>query len=220
MRALTIAVMIALFAFASIANADFVFYYGTGNGDFMDTPPVFTGGMDPGGMITDGSWTITITDDGWPTDPVARAAYIWDTFYAPNYMPGSPGFWKAYFDTDHGLAAMNALQIVDETGGAGVIGTMGGVCSVEIQVQDDNSNGILDEGEFCDGALTGQVIIIRDGSGIYDGLCGTGDYFGTYEKQSCPDTYETWQFGMYLNLNDCTSPVQDMSWGGIKALYQ
>ncbi len=217
MRALTIAVMVALLAFVSVASG-YTLYYGSGNGDFMDVPPVFTGGMDPGGDITAGSWTITITDDGWPTDPIDRAAYIWDTFYAPNYTPGTPGFWKGYFDTDHGLSAMNALQIVDETGG-GVIGTMGGVCSVEIQVEDSNSNGILDEGEFCSGSLTGLVIIIRDGSGIYDGMCGTGNYFGSYVKD-CPGTYETWQFGMYLFLSDCSSPVEEASWGSIKALYQ
>lgn len=216
MRALTIAVMVALFAFASIASG-YTFYNGVGNGDFMDVPPVFTGSMDPGGDITAGSWTITITDDGWPTDPVVRAQYIWDTFYAPNYTVGQPGFWKGYFDTDHGLSAMNALQIVDETGGGGVIGTMGGVCSVEVQVEDTNSNGILDEGEFESGSLTGLVIIIRDGSGIYDGQCGTGNYFGTYVKDG---TYETWQFGMYLFLSDCTSPVEEASWGSIKALYQ
>jgi len=218
MRALTIAVTVALFAFASVASG-YTLYYGSGNGDFMDTPPVFTGGMDPGGDITAGTWTITITDDGWPTDPVVRAQYIWDNFYAPNYTPGTPGFWKGYFDTDHGLTAMNQLEIVDETGGGGVIGTMGGVCSVEIQVEDTDSDGILDEGEFCEGSLTGLVIIIRDGSGIYDGLCGTGNYFGSYVKD-CPGTYETWNFGMYLFLSDCTSNTEPDTWGGIKALYQ
>jgi len=215
MRALTISLAIVLMMMVSVASAEtFVFYYGVGHGDFMDTPPVFTGGMDPGGDITAGSWTITIADDGWPTDPGARYAYIWNTFYAPNYMAGPPSFWKGYFDTAHGLTRLNDLAIVDNTNN----GTMSGVCSVEIQVQDLNNNHVLDPGEFCEGSLAGIVVIIRDGTGVYDGMCGTGNYFGTYVKD-CPGTSETWNFGMYLWLDDCSTPVQDMTWGGIKALY-
>ncbi|KPK98727.1 MAG: hypothetical protein AMK75_06855 [Planctomycetes bacterium SM23_65] len=216
MRALAIVVAIAIVALASAASAEtFVWYFGVGNGDFTDSPPVFTGGMDPGGDITDGYWSISIHDDGWPLDPVERYAYIWDNFYAPNYTPGTPGFWKGYFDTEHGLPAMNDLFIDDVTNG----GTMIGICTIEIQVQDLNNNEVLDEGEFCEGSLTGLVIIIREGTGAYDGMCGTGNYFGSYVKD-CPDTYETWNFGMYLWLDDCSTPVQETTWGAIKALYQ
>ena len=216
MRALAIVVAIAIVALASAASAEtFVWYFGVGNGDFMDSPPVFTGGMDPGGDITDGYWSISIHDDGWPLDPVERYAYVWDNFYAPNYTPGTPGFWKGYFDTEHGLAAMNDLFIDDVTNG----GTMIGICTIEIQVQDLNNNEVLDAGEFCEGSLTGLVIIIREGTGVYDGMCGTGNYFGSYVKD-CPGTYETWNFGMYLWLDDCSTPVQETTWGAIKALYQ
>ncbi len=214
MRALSIAVVVAVIAMASTASADFIWYTGVGNGDFMDHPPVFTGNMEEPGDILDGSWTITIPDAGWPLEPVERYAYIWDTFYAPNYQPGTPGFWKGYFDAEHN-SEMNILHIVDDTNG----GTMNGVCTLEIQVQDTNSNGELDEGEFCDGPLTGLVIIIRDGTGCYDGWCGTGNYYGSFVKD-CPGTYETWNFGMYLWIEDCSTPVEDMTWGTIKALYQ
>ncbi|MCK4916446.1 MAG: hypothetical protein KAS89_09745, partial [Candidatus Eisenbacteria sp.] len=74
-------------------------------------------------------------------------------------------------------------------------------------------------GEFCSGSLDGLVIIIRDGTGVYDGMCGTGNYFGTYVK-ACPGTMEEWHYGMYLWLEDCTTPVEDATWGAIKALYQ
>jgi hypothetical protein len=216
MRALTISLAVALLLVAPVTYAEtFVWYFGVGAGDFMDHPPVFTGVMDPGGDITNGSWTITVPDAGWPLDPGTRYTYIWNTFYAPNYQPGNPSFWKGYFDTEHGLPSMNALHIVDNTHG----GAMSGVCSVEIQVQDLNNNGVLDPGEFCDGSLAGLVIIIRDGEGVYDGMCGTGNYFGTYVK-NCPLTHETWNFGMYLWLDDCSTPVQDSTWGAIKALYQ
>jgi len=216
MRALMVVIAAALLFLAPAAFAEqFVWFFGVGNGDFMDSPPVFTGVMDAGGDITDGSWTITIPDAGWPADPDLRAQYIWNTFYAGNYVPGSPSVWTGYFDTNHGLPSLSTLAIVDNTH----VGTMTGVCTIEIQVQDLDNDMVLDEGEFCSGSLAGLVIIIRDGTGVYDGLCGTGNYFGSYTKD-CPDTYETWNFGMYLWLEDCTTPVESTSWGSIKALYQ
>jgi len=222
MRALTIAVAVLFVALAATASANtFIWFTGVGNGDFMDHPPTFTGGMEPPGDILDGQWTITVPDDGWPLDPVERYAYIWDTFYAPNYQPGSPGFWKGYFDAEHN-SEMNALEIIDNDPTSGPIpgtGTMTGVCTLEIQVEDTNSNGVLDEGEFCDGPLTGLVIIIREGTGVYDGWCGTGNYYGSYVKD-CPGTYETWNFGMYLWIDDCSTAVEPTTWGAIKALYQ
>jgi hypothetical protein len=214
MRALTIVLALALVAIASVASADFIQWSGVGYGDFMDSPPTFTGGMVPPGHIEDGEWTIVIPDAGWPLDPVARQSYIWNTFYAPNYEPGTPGFWKGYFDAftnnEH-----NSLYIVDDTNG----GTMNGTVTLEIQVQDSNSNGVLDEGEFCDGSHTGIVIIIQDGTGVYDGWCGNGNFYGSYVVD-CPNTYETWNFGMYLWIDDCSTPVESATWGSIKALYQ
>ncbi len=214
MRALVIA--LAVLMVASVASAEtFVWFFGVGNGDFMESPPVFGGAMDPGGTITDGTWSITIPDAGWPMDEAERFQYIWSTFYANNYTPGTPGYWKGHFDTNHGLVELNSLNIVDNTNE----GVMVGTCTIEVQVLDLNSNGVLDEDEFCSGSLTGLVIIIRDGTGVYDGMCGTGNYFGTYTKD-CPGSYETWHFGMYLWLEDCSTPVESRSWGSIKALYQ
>jgi hypothetical protein len=216
MRALLIVFAVAALATVAYGQDEtFVWFYGVGTGDFMDSPPTFVGSMDEGGDIEAGSWTITVPDDGWPTDPVERSAYIWNTFYAPNYAAGNPSFWTGYFDDDHGLDDLNALSIVDDTNG----GSMTGICSVQIQVQDLNNNTVLDEGEFCSGSLSGLVIIIRNGTGVYDGMCGTGNYFGSYEKD-CPGTTETWNYGMYLWLEDCTTPVEDATWSAIKALYQ
>ena len=91
--------------------------------------------------------------------------------------------------------------------------------NANIQVDDANNDGVLDASEFCTGSMTGLVIIIRNGEGVYDGMCGTGNFFGTYAKD-CPGTYETWNYGMYLYLDDCSTPVENSSWGAIKSLYQ
>jgi hypothetical protein len=213
----TLVIVLAVLAVATVACAQDlpVWLFGVGSGDFMDSPPVFAGGMNPGGDITAGSWTITVPDLGWPADPVLRAQHIWGTFYAANYTAGTPGYWKGYFDTNHGLTEMNGLAIVDDTNG----GSMTGVCTVEIQVDDTNNNGVLDGDEFCSGSMSGLVIIIRNGEGVYDGMCGTGNFFGTYAKD-CPSTLQTWNWGMYLGLDDCSTPVENSSWGVIKSLYQ
>ena len=50
-------------------------------------------------------------------------------------------------------------------------------------------------------------------------MCGTGNFFGTYVK-ACPGTMENWNYGMYLWLKDCSTPVENVTWGAIKALYQ
>ena len=215
MRALTIVLALAVAAFATTASADFIWFTGVGTGDFMDSPPTFVGNMELPGDIEDGQWTITIPDDGWPTDPVEREAYIWTTFYADNYEPGTPGSWKGYFDgTTNG--SMNDLEIIDNTN----VGTMTGITTLEIQVQDLNSNGLLDGEEFCEGSDTGIVIIIRDGSGCYDGWCGDGNFNGTFVKEDCANSsVETWNFGMYLWIEDCATPVETTTWGSIKAMY-
>jgi hypothetical protein len=212
----TLIIAIAVVALASVASGEtFVWYFGEGGGDFMDSPPTFAGAMDPGGTISDGSWSITVPDTGWPMDPLDRTQYIWDTFFAGNYTAGTPGYWKGYFDANHGLPELSSLNISDLTNG----GTMVGTCTIEVQVLDLNSNTVLDEGEFCSGSLTGLVIVVRLGTGVYDGMCGEGNYFGTYNKD-CPSTVEAWNFGMYLWLEDCSTPVESSSWGAIKALYQ
>jgi len=213
MRALTIVFAVVLVALASTASADFVWFTGVGVGDFMDSPPTFVGNMEAPGDILDGQWTITVPDAGWPTDPVEREAYIWTTFFAGNYVPGTLPCWKGYIDaTTNG--EQNTLSIIDNTN----IGTMSGVTTIEIQVQDLNGNEILDGDEFCEGSDTGNIIIIKDGTGCYDGLCGTGNFNGTFVKD-CPGTTETWDFGMYLWLHDCSTPVESTTWGSIKAMY-
>lgn len=191
-------VLVTLAATAGAQEETFIWFYSSGDGDFMDSPPVFTGGMDPGGDIVNGSWSITVCDHGWPTDPTERNAYIWDTFFAGNYTPGPPGFWTGVIDFDHGQPHMNRIAIVDDDNG----GMLGGICSVQYQVQDLNGNAELDDGEFCSGSLGGLIVVLRhqEGSGYWDDWGGTGNYFGAFSRD-CPTTSDSWQFGMYLWLD-------------------
>ncbi len=195
-----VAVMLALLALAHAAAAQqtFFWFYCSGDGDLMDSPPVFSGGMEPGGDTSDGHWSITICDHGWPTDPEARSAHIWESFFADNYTAGSNPHWIGYFDMDHGQPHRNQFSFVDNAGG----GSLGGYCTIEYEVQDLNANGELDEGEFCDGYLSLMSIIVGDSSGgVWDGWGGTGNAFGYFER-ACPTTDEAWHMGVYLWLED------------------
>lgn len=209
--------VLAIVAVAAVVMASpafgWVSFNGVGTGDFMASPIIFEGPMEPPGDIETGLWRITIPDVGWPTDPVARDAYIWTTYYADNYKAGTPGYWTGTFD-----APLNPLYIQDDAP-APDGGTMSGACEVVITFSDDNNDGELNGDEGCSGSLSGLVIIINDGTGAYDGLCGDGNYFGSFSKE-CPGTLEHWNFGMYLWLDDCSTPVESMTWGAVKALYQ
>lgn len=195
----TLMALLTLLALPVLVGAQetFVWFYGAGSGDFMDSPPVFAGGMDPGGDITAGSWLVTVWDNTWPTEPTERFIYVWDTFFADNYTPGDQPYWTGYFGRQSGQEHWNGLEIVDQTNG----GTLSGACSVEYQVQDLDADGELDDGEFCAGSLKGLEILLlpAQSTGFYDGLIGHGNYFGSFTRE-CPATRDSWSFGMYLWL--------------------
>lgn len=217
MRMLLVLAMVALLAAAAPATEIFVWFYGAGVGDFIaDSPPIFTGVMSSGGDITEGSWSIAVPDASWPDTsvPAARTQYFWDTFFAGNYTPGTPGYWIGYLDVNHGLPSQPVLDIVDDTFG----GTMTGVCTIQMLVTDDDNDGVLDDDEFCQGSFSGCIVIIREGTGIYDGYAGTGSYNGSFTVD-CPETAHAWNFGMYIWI-DNAAPVETMTWSSIKALYQ
>ncbi len=217
MRMLLVLAMVALLAAAAPANEIFVWFYGTGVGDFIsDSPPIFTGVMDAGGDISEGSWSIAVPDASWPDTslPAVRTQYFWDTFFAGNYTPGTPGYWIGYIDVNHGLPTQPVLDIVDDTFG----GTMTGVCTIQMLVTDDDNDGVLDDDEFCQGSFSGCIVIIREGTGIYDSYAGTGSYNGSFTVD-CPGSMHTWNLGMYIWI-DNAAPVESMTWGSIKALYQ
>ena len=217
MRMLLVLALVALLAAAAPASEIFVWFYGTGIGDFIsDSPPIFTGVMSSGGDITEGSWSIAVPDASWPDTsvPAVRTQYFWDTFFAGNYTPGTPGYWIGYIDVNHGLPTQPVLDIVDDTFG----GTMTGVCTIQMLVTDDDNDGVLDDDEFCQGSFSGCIVIIREGTGIYDGYAGTGSYNGSFAVD-CPGSMHTWNFGMYVWI-DNAAPVESMTWSSIKALYQ
>jgi hypothetical protein len=180
---------------------------GTGN-MVAYSPPVYSGNID-GGDLAPGTWLMTVIEDGsWPdlTDPAARWAYIWTTYYV--YDPGLL-IWTGVFDCTLDL----------EKNGQG---TMFGYCDLVFQVIDMNGNGVMDPEECMDG-LSGAVIIIEDGTGIYAHLCGDGTYEGFYFRD-CDEIGPTYMldnvdFNMQLDLEDCGMDTKPATWSAVKALF-
>jgi hypothetical protein len=195
------------------AQVHFEFHcWGTGN-MVQDTTVVYSGNID-GGDLAPGTWTMTMVGTGaWPlpggpTDPNGRWDYIFLNYYV--YDPGAQ-IWTGFFDNNELFLA--------KTGE----GTMQGTCDMTYQIIDLNGDGILDPSECMDG-LSGAVIIIEDGTGIYVHLCGDGTYEGFYFRDCIlgSPTYMLDQvdFSMFLDLEDCAMGADASTWGAVKALFR
>jgi hypothetical protein len=178
----------------------------------VESPVVYHGTITVGGLAP-GTWAISVPDAGWPSigDPAARWAYIWNTYYAPNYnvqdMVWTATFQDCSFDLVH-------------TGA----GTLRGVGDITFQILDDG-NQIVDPWECSDG-VSGAIIIIHEGTGQYAELCGNGSYSGFYSR-SCelvpgqPDyMYDDVNFIMTLWLEECGMATDASTWGAVKALFR
>ena len=189
-------------------------FHCTGTGNMVqDSPPVYSGDID-GGDLAPGTWLVTVPDEGWPdvggpTDPNGRWDHIFTNYYV---YDGSPIWrWTGFFQ--------NNDLFLEKTGQ----GTMTGICDMTFQLIDVNHNGIIDGFECMDG-LSGAVIIIQDGTGIYVHLCGDGTYEGSYYRDCTlgSGTYmlDNVEFDMYLDLEECGMGAEAMTWSGVKSLFR
>jgi hypothetical protein len=209
-----LAITLAVLLISSVAYA-FTEYEFTclGHGNMPVESPVVYHGTITVGALAPGTWSITIPDAGWPSisDPDARWDYIWAHYYAPNYSVQDQ-IWTATFD--------NCSIHLTHTG----VGTLTGVGDITFQILDDG-NGILDPWECSDG-VSGAIIIIHEGTGLYAELCGNGSYSGFYSR-SCdlvpgqPDfMYDDVNFVMTLWLEECGMGTETSTWGSVKALFR
>ena len=187
-------------------------FFCDGNGNMVtDVGSVIYSGNILGGDLAPGTWSISIDDTGWPTDPGPRWDYLWTTFYV--YAPGTPSVWVATFDTP--LLATRPVLFLEHTG----FGTMSGVADMRFQVTDWDADGELDPDECPGSGLSGMVIIIEDGTGDYAPYCGDGSYQGGFTRE-CATYDDHVQFQMSIDLYECGMATEQTSWGTIKALYQ
>jgi hypothetical protein len=212
-KALAIAAALALVAGVALGQVHYEFHcLGTGN-MHQDSPPVYLGEIDTGDL-SPGDWTITIDDTGWPStsDPVARWAYLQTTYY--DYDPINDIFTASFTNCD--------LWLSRDDNPPNTGGTMSGTCDMTFQIIDMNGNGQIDPTE-CMNGLSGAVIIIEDGTGVYSHLCGDGTYEGFWFRdcnETSPDFgLDNVDFNMQLDLEDCGMASDAVTWGAVKSLF-
>ena len=190
----------------------------SGSGGFMLNDADYSGNIDAG-MV--GTWTLDVDDSLWPdeSDSTARFDYIWSTFFADNYNDVSGAqHWTGYFDSS--TLPSTPLMILDTTTPGGILGMN---TSFTVKVRDYYADGVLSQYEkhhACQMAFTFSVETPL-GTGTFEDYCGDGSSSnGSFNFVNPPaeDLLEYPFFGQ-LNVWFCGAPVEDSTWGTIKALF-
>jgi hypothetical protein len=201
------------------AYGDFYNVQLSGAGGFMLNGADYAGVIDAG-MV--GTWTLEIDDSLWPdeSDSTARFNYIWDTFFAGNYNDITGGeHWLGHFNSS--TLPSTPLLTLDTTVPGG---TLGMNTSFTILVRDYYADGILSQDEKhhdCQMNLTYSVEVTL-GTGAFEDYCGDGSGSnGSFNFINPPDE-DLLEFPFFNQINTwfCGAPVEDSTWGTIKALYR
>jgi hypothetical protein len=221
MKRLTLAaLLLALLVFVALpAQADDTWFVGlNGSGSLLLNAPDYVGTFMFG---MSGTWTIEIDDSLWPapgaTNPT-RFEYIWDTFFAPNY-DNTPGA-KAWYGTFDGLTLPSTPQFVFETTSpAGSL--LAGDITFRIMVRDSNGNAVLDTDEkYANQNFNATLSVNPDlGTGYFMISCGHGSIASGNFNFVDPPGVDVLQITGQIQTYPCPSPVQETSWGTIKAIY-
>jgi len=213
----------AVLAFALLvvqtAAADDSFMIGMqGLGSLMKSPVVYNGSFMFGLM---GTWEITLDDSTWPSDAdsTARFNYIWDNFFADNYLDtwGAES-WTGYFN---GATLMSTPHFRFDAVGAQT-GVLEGDVTIQILVRDWYADGLLSQDEKHDNLNLSATLNVNPdlGTGYFEDLCGHGSVSSGVFNFHNPPTDDELQIVGQLQTYTCPSPVENQTWGVIKALYQ
>jgi len=189
----------------------------TGSGSFMMSPVTYSGTFMFGGS---GAWTWTFDDSLWPSpaDSTARFDYIWETFFADNYdnTPGAEA-WYGYFNgTTLPTAPRFSYDMTTPNGH--VEGTM----AVVILIRDWYADGILQQNEKHRNSNMSGTFSVEPafGTGYFQDKCGHGSLSTGNFNFVNPPTLDSITATGQMQIYNCPSPVEDATWGAIKALYR
>jgi hypothetical protein len=188
----------------------------SGFGNFMVSPVNYTGSIDSGEpLLVGGTWNINVDDTGWPpdTDKLVRWNHIDATYFAPNY-DGILGTWTGSFDENTTASS--------PTWDAGhVLGTLGGTATLQITIQDFDFDAVIDPDERSFSIFSGTLIVVKNGTGIWAGYCGLGSFSGTSFNSDPWNFADDYVEGFtILDIEDCGVPVEEITWGHVKSIYQ
>jgi hypothetical protein len=189
----------------------------SGTTNFMVSPVVFDGTIDDGEpLLVGGYWTLQIDDTGWPSDsdPGTRWSYIEATYYTPNYDPLSYS-WTATFDKNTTASA--------PTWGVGNpgVGSMNGTAVLQTTITDYDFDGIVDPDERAFVVFSGTLIVVKNGDGLFAGYCGLGSYSGSMSNAD-PVNWadDAFSGSTILDVEECSVPVEEVTWGQVKSMYR
>jgi hypothetical protein len=220
MKRLTYAVVVLAFALLVVqtAAADDSYMVGMqGLGSLMESPIVYSGNF-MFGLV--GSWEIAVDDSMWPdpADSTARFDYIWDTFFAGNYVDVTGAeSWTGYFN---GATLMATPHFRFDT--MSPAGVLEGDITFSILVRDWYADGILSQQEKHDNLNMSATVNVNPGlgQGDFENTCGHGSVSSGNFNFHNPPMRDNVQIVGQLQTYTCPSPVEDSTWGAMKALYR
>jgi len=213
-----VAVVLSLVLFTvAPAAADSYTFGASGLGSLMKSPVAYSGTFLFG---VSGTWEFQIDDSLWPdpADSTARFDYIWDTFFVDNYdNTGGAQSWFGYFNSST-LPTAPTFSF-DLTSPAGCVS---GDISFVIMMRDWYADEILDQSEkHRNNQIAGTFILNPDqGTGFFTDHCGDGSMSAGNFNFVNPPLDDSVMFMGQFSSEFCGSPVEDSSWGMIKALYK
>lgn len=218
--AIAVVAVVVVLTFGSISAwaqvpSHMVFDVG-GTFNFMESPVFIDGTVTAGEpLLLSGYWNILVDDTGWPgdSDKQARWDYLSASYYEPNYDPDS-GTWTATFDEN--TTASSPQWSCGKTG----IGRMTGTATLQMTVIDMDADGELDTDERSFIVFSGTLIVVKNGEGVFAGYCGLGSYSGASSNPD-PANFADDEFSgsNILDIEDCSVPNENVSWGHVKAKY-
>lgn len=220
MKRLTFAAVVLAFALLVVqtAAADDSYMIGMqGVGSLMKSPVIYSGNF-MFGLV--GTWEITLVDSMWPdpADSTARFDYIWVNFFADNYIDtwGAES-WTGHFD---GVTLMAPPHFRFDT--ISPAGAIEGDISFSILVRDWYADQILSQQEKHHNLNLSATLSVNPdlGEGYFEDTCGHGSVSSGNFNFHNPPMDDDVQIVGQLQTYTCPSPVEETTWGAVKALFQ
>ena len=216
-KGLSIVTALLCFGLASGASGAIWSFNFQISGTIMNSPAQYSGIFTSGG---DGTLQYTLNDAAWPppSDPAARFAYIWATYFAPNYtnLPTGAEKWVGQIPGTFSMVVTNAPP--------GYTGTVQGKINAKYTIRDLDADGVLDESEKTSmyNVLDGRLSKLCTDPSTGEMACkfGTGALnHNIFRFVNPPDVNTVTGLGN-LNFYPCASATEPASWGSVKSLYR
>ena len=199
-----------------------------GGGSFMSSPVIWSGNI-VSGTLSPGVYWMSLDDSSWPTDDPGttnneRWDFIFSTYFTYDNTPGNEG-WDGTFPSGPLGDSSPQWRFYTEAED-----TLGGLCtSFRIVIRDLNGNGIMEDNEYLNKALSiGLVCYINYSKGCFTSFCGQGNCSGTMdlvdeilwqEELYIPSPISP-SGRLYLRDTNCVTGNEPASWGSIKAIHR